>query len=245
MMPGITAVLRKELKELRAEMAGSWSDLLPFVMALATAGIIIPWVLGPVLLMPGGMAGATALIAASFVSTLAPDSFAGERERRTMEVLLASPLSDRAIVLGKIAAIVISGLVMGGLFLVLGYGTLAVVHPEPTRASFSWTVLPTALFLAVASTTLVAAIGVGVSLRASSMRQAQQTLGLGVFALLFFPIVVAQFVPESWVERLESTAMGWPEGVVVMGLFGLMIFLDLLAIRIVLARFRRSRLLFL
>src|SRR5512135_723452 len=38
------------------------------------------------------------------VVTLVADSFAGERERHTLETLLASRLPDRAIVLGKLLA---------------------------------------------------------------------------------------------------------------------------------------------
>ena len=242
MMSGIEAVLRKELKEFRAELAGSWSDLVPLAVALVMAGVFLPWVLGPVLLMPGGMQGATAFIAASFVSTFSADSFAGERERQTMEVLLASPLSDRAIVLGKIAALVVAGVLLGGLFLGLGYGALAAIHPVLTKSSFSWTVLPTALFFTVASTTLVAAIGVGVSLRASSLKKAQQTLGSAVMVVLFGPLVASQLVPSSWMEWLESTLTALPDAAAVIGLAALVMSLDILAVLLVLARFRRSRL---
>src|SRR5258705_13563545 len=41
------------------------------------------------------------------------DSFAGERERHTLETLLASRLSDRAILLGKFGAAVPYGLAVG------------------------------------------------------------------------------------------------------------------------------------
>jgi ABC-type Na+ efflux pump permease subunit len=44
------------------------------------------------------------------------DSIAGERERQTLETLLASRLPDRAILLGKVAAITL----LGWLLLALG-----------------------------------------------------------------------------------------------------------------------------
>ena len=64
------------------------------------------------------------------------DSLAGERERQTLETLLASRLSDRAIVLGKVAAITL----LGWLLLLLGTlpGLLQQIITLPTAmASYS------------------------------------------------------------------------------------------------------------
>jgi len=238
---GVKAVFRKELKEYRRELAGSWTDLAPLVVGLLSTGVVLPLVLAPVLLAPGGMPTATALIAGSFVATLAADSFAGERERQTMEVLLASPLSDPAIVLGKISALVVVGVGMGCAFFVLGYAVLAGTQGEPAWSAFTWWVVPAALFGASALATLVAAIGVGVSLRAASLKQAQQTLGSAVMALLFGPLVASWMVPDSWIEGIQSTVGGLPVGVGIAGLTVGLLTLDALAVGLALARFRRSR----
>jgi ABC-type Na+ efflux pump permease subunit len=50
------------------------------------------------------MAILTGALCASLAGVLAIDSFAGERERKTLEPLLASPAEESEIVLGKIAA---------------------------------------------------------------------------------------------------------------------------------------------
>jgi len=50
------------------------------------------------------MAVLTGALCASLAGVLAIDSFTGERERKTLEPLLVSPLSESEIVLGKIAA---------------------------------------------------------------------------------------------------------------------------------------------
>ena len=44
------------------------------------------------------------LIAMGTASTLIVDAVAGERERHTLETLLASPASDTGIIVGKMAA---------------------------------------------------------------------------------------------------------------------------------------------
>jgi len=243
MISGIGAVYRKEWKEFRSEFAGKWSDLAPFFMGIGMAGVFLPLVFGPALLMPGGMAAMTAVITGSFTSSLAGDSMAGERERKTIEVLLACPLSGPSIVLGKIAAMVSFGLLMGGLFLTLAYGTLMVLHPQEVRMSFSWITPPAALFFSLTAATLVAAMGAWASLRAPSVKQAQQTLGLSVMVLLIAPVFALQVLPQTWTERLEATLTSLPGPAVLMALAGLMVVLDLLAIWLVLTRFRRSDLL--
>src|SRR4051812_9879303 len=47
------------------------------------------------------------LIMIQLLMAIVTDSFAGERERHTLETLLASRLSDTAILIGKIAAAVL------------------------------------------------------------------------------------------------------------------------------------------
>ncbi len=54
-----------------------------------------------------------------------PDSFAGERERHTLETLLASRLPDHAILSGKLLVCVLYSFIMTIIFIVL---CLAVVN---------------------------------------------------------------------------------------------------------------------
>ena len=73
------------------------------------------------------------------------DSFAGERERHTLETLLASRLSDRAILFGKIAACIAYGWLMAMLCVLVGTITENVSHWEGqvlcSTDSASWLVL--------------------------------------------------------------------------------------------------------
>src|SRR6476660_5544398 len=96
-------VLWKEWKEILLERAAGGSGLRPLIM-VGLIGIFLPLRLGPLrYFAPQSVLG---LIVVSLAGILAvvPDAFAGERERHTLETLLASRLPDRSILLGKLAA---------------------------------------------------------------------------------------------------------------------------------------------
>jgi ABC-2 type transport system permease protein len=100
-----------------------WSVAVPLLFShLDAAPLVIPitWAALPLIL----------------AGVMITDSIAGERERQTLETLLASRLSDRAIVLGKVAAVTL----LGWLLLLLGTlpGLLQQVIASPTTlASYS------------------------------------------------------------------------------------------------------------
>ena len=53
-------------------------------------------------------------------AAIAADAFAGERERRTLDTLLSSPVEERTILVGKAAAAVVFGVTIGAVGLPLG-----------------------------------------------------------------------------------------------------------------------------
>ena len=73
------------------------------LVTVAVFGLVIPLSIGESYVgVP--MIGLTVAAAVLMVMSIVPDSFAGERDRGTLETLLASRLPDRAILLGKVAA---------------------------------------------------------------------------------------------------------------------------------------------
>jgi uncharacterized membrane protein SpoIIM required for sporulation len=106
-------------------------------------------------------------IPASFSLVLALESFVGERERTTLEVLLSTPLRESEIYAGKIVAVL-------AVSLVLSYGGL-VVYSLVTFPGLGY--FPLGVLLALASSTVcqVAAMVAGaviISLNARTMRAA-------------------------------------------------------------------------
>ncbi len=103
------------------------------------------------------------------------DSFAGERERKTLETLLATRLPDRSIYAGKVLAAVVYAWLMTTLVSTI---SIIVVNLGGKPYVPSFTGIISRLVAAALVSALVALIGVNISLRAKSVREAQQTLSL-------------------------------------------------------------------
>lgn len=204
-MRDIGTVLWKELKEL-SSTDGAWVTLTTILVFMMFVGVAIPWLLGLSWLQAPWSVLMWAWIPFFVVTTVTADSVAGERERRTLETLLATRLPDAAIVLGKVLAAVVG--VWSVTVLCLPLGTLTVNltapgGPHVPPLSHIGALMAVVLFAA----TLGAALGVLVSIRADSVRQAQQTLAISAIALFLGPIILIRLLPGSWTGDLVSAMM--------------------------------------
>lgn len=120
-------------------------------------------------------------------SGIAADSFAGERERRTLEALLYTPLSDEELLAGKVAAALVPALLAAVLgFLVYAVVVNAAGWPVMGRLFFPplfWLIL--VAWVAPAVALLALGLVVYVSARVSTAQEAFQAS-----ALVVLPIVV-------------------------------------------------------
>jgi ABC-2 type transport system permease protein len=162
------------------------------------------------------------------------DTFAGERERDTLEALLASRLPDRAIVLGKVAAVAAYGWLVTLLCWLAGWTSVrlafdtAFLSAVPNSSFvFAWPLVLTGL-----AAVFVAAVGVLISLRASSVRQAQQMLSVAVLATL---LVVGLLAAE-----LLNLGMGEEAGAVLGAIALVLALLDALLLTALLVHPQRS-----
>jgi len=177
-----------------------------------------------------------------FVSAMTADSFAGERERRTLETLLASRLQDGSILIGKFLAAVSYGLTLTGLIVITGTATVNITFREGGFTFYPLkTVLGGAVILVLLSC-LVSAAGILVSLRAPTVRQAHQTMSFAIVLVLFLPMILLRFLlPRVRLDVLRETLGGTaPES-----LFLAVVLLLSAAVAALLAtamkRFRRTR----
>ncbi len=119
-------------------------------------------------------------------SVLAADSFAGEKERKTIEALLYSPTTDRdlftAKLLGPWSAAVILGLLSFVLYSVMVDLSGWVAMKEILLPNLMWVLLAVWVSPAVAGLGLVAMVFV--SARAQGFQDAYQTGGLVVLPIL-------------------------------------------------------------
>jgi ABC-2 type transport system permease protein len=128
------------------------------------------------------------------------DAFAGERERHTLETLLASRLSNESLLAGKIAVSVLYGWAVA--LLVFGLCVVGANLPALGRTVAVPTLSSTVTVLVVLPLGLlfVCSAGALVSLRSASVRQASSRLVMlcvGVFFLLVpIPAAIRILMPE-------------------------------------------------
>lgn len=126
------------------------------------------------------------LIPVMMASIIAASSFAGEKERKTIEGLLYTPLTDQELVLGKIAVCFIPAVLISWLcFGIYGVVANALAYPFFGRLIFptaSWVAM--IFWLAPGLSFLSLALVVAVSQRAAGVWEAQQ-----ISALLLLPII--------------------------------------------------------
>ncbi|MGZ3448034.1 MAG: ABC transporter permease [Polyangiales bacterium] len=169
----VVTILRKELLELVGSRKTARGPIVQASMVVVIAGILVP-MSGPVVWTD---VRASALLFYIFPATLAAsvaaDSFAGERERRTLETLLTTPLSDAAILVGKVATAVTFALATAAAALLAG---LVTVNAHRAGGLY---VPPSAFLLgiggaALASALTTASLAVAISLHVTVARSAQQ-----------------------------------------------------------------------
>jgi ABC-2 type transport system permease protein len=211
-------------------------------MMVGLFGIILPWQLGDVWLGSSIMLFYWPFAATSFVINVVVDAFAGERERHTLETLLASPLSDRGIFVGKYLAAVAHGVALVLINLTIGIVTVNLLHGDGTLLWWPGLRLPQILALTTLAAAFVAGLGVFVSLRAATVRQAHQTFGIALVLLFVTPSILLGIVSESdeqrlmaWVREVSVNALVWRIAL-------MLLVVDVVMFLLARRRFRRGRL---
>ena len=190
MIEDIRTVLWKEFKSLLRYNSKRGKALLTLITPIAIFGVIFPiqfrqewlssyWSLAVALVTP-----------LMLIATTIAESFAGERERHTLETLLASRLPDRAILLGKMFASLLFGWGMTLLLLLISlivantlewHGSFLMYQPE-----IFWVDLVGSLLVSG----LVTNLGLLISLRSATVQSAAQSIMLA----LFMPLLLLQAV---------------------------------------------------
>ena len=166
-------------------------------------------------------------------SVIASDSFAGEKERKTIEALLATPLSDSELLLGKILVSFIPSMIVTIISFLI-YSTM--VNLISTTVFQGTYLLPNLVWLlmilGLAPTLAIAGIGltVMISVRVKGFREAQQ-----ISALLVIPILMLVF------GQISGIILFGP--MVVVSLIGLFIGIDIIIIQIGVRLFQRETIL--
>lgn len=204
MLEDIRTMMWKEWKEVILQQAGPSrrGTQLRILIVFFLFGVVIPWRAGP-----GYVENPMSLVIPTFVPIFAilgtvTDSFAGERERHTLETLLASRLSDSAILIGKLAAAVLYAWSALIIMLVLGLVGVNLANVPNGLLMFPLDRLVTALIFNVLLSLVVASAGVLVSLRAATVRQAMQVLSLAFMAIVYGGGFGFAMLPLEWRQSI-------------------------------------------
>lgn len=242
MIGDVLTVVWKEWRELLQVGGTVRGGRLSLVILVAVFGIFLPlqsgaeWVQSPVTVFYWGW------VPLMLVGSAVADSFAGERERHTLETLLASRLPDSAILLGKMAAAISYGWGLVLVMLALSLVTVNVAVRSGPWLLFPWRFAVGAPLMALLGAGLAATAGVLVSLRAPTVRQAAQTLNVGVLLLVFIPVLGMQALPDAWQAQTGAWALSVGADGLLWASALLLALLDLALLAAAFARFRRSRL---
>src|SRR5512140_922033 len=104
MLPDVSIMVWKEWKEILQFQVGKRSGMLGLLVIVAIFGVFFPIQWGRLWVESAAALSLWVVMPLMLAGMLVADSIAGERERHTLETLLASRLSDQAILLGKVGA---------------------------------------------------------------------------------------------------------------------------------------------
>lgn len=208
MIEDLRSVVWRDWREhvLRGRGVTTTLTLVTFVLLL---GVVLPWRLGRAWLTAPWVALIWAWLPIFLVSSVTADSFAGERERGTLEPLLATRLPDGAILYGKVVAAVAYVGTATLVALPLGILTVNLTGSYADPVLLGLTDALSLALLALLAALFGAAAGVLLSLRAPSVREAQQSLSVLILLLSIAPALSLPALPESW--------KGWLVGLLIQG----------------------------
>ena len=239
----ILTVVRKEWREYVLAGSGLKGGRMGLVIMLAVFGVLLPaqngldWVSSPAPLL------AWSWVPLMLVSGVVADSFAGERERHTLETLLASRLPDRAILLGKVAAVAAYGWGFALLTAVLSLVSVNAFHWQGHVVTFPVVTMVSIPVFSLLTAMLAATAGVLVSLRAPTARQAGQMLSIAVMLILFVPIFGIKALPAEVRATLFAVLMAGGVQMTLALLAVVLVVVDAALLAAGMMRFQRSRLL--
>ena len=241
-MSDVRTIAWKEWRELMRMSGSPRGAIIRHLFSVVMLSILWPWQFGLAFLHTHLAVVLSASTAAIYIAGASPDSFAGERERHTLETLLASRVPDRAILLGKVIALLEYGTIAALIVLVFGWITVNVVHSDGQLLWYSRKALLGSLLFTPLVAGLVASLGIHVSLRAKTVKQAQQTLSTAVLVLLFVPIILLSLVGVEnagpYIEKLRSLDWGTATALIAVAMLVAQLILFALAV----TRFKRSKL---
>ncbi len=205
----ILTMIWKELREFIRMRGTKQSGMIGgLLVPVGILGIFVPLRSGPAWVANNLSLTLMGWLPLFMVISMIADSFAGERERHTLETLLATRLSDQAILAGKVVSAVLYAWGLVVVSLVTGLVTVNIAHGHGKLLMFPLGNIVALLVFTLLLGTLAACAGVLVSLRAATVRQAAQTLSYAFLVVVFGIIFGSRLLPAAWLMALAKALAG-------------------------------------
>ncbi len=241
MIADILTVAVKELREIFTFGDVRGRSKFSLIVLIVIFGIAIPLQNGREWVSSPANAMVWAWMPFLWVSGVVADLFAGERERHTLEPLLATRLSDQSILFGKLLAAMAYGFTLTWVIMLTSLVTINISYRRDGLLFYPLQISLAALVFSILISGLSASIGVLVSLRAGSVRQAQQMMSAGML-VLFLPFMLIQFIPVGFLKYLEELAAHIAPMQIAIYLAFLLLVVEVILIAIAMRLFQRSKL---
>jgi ABC-2 type transport system permease protein len=196
----VLTVVHKELREVMAAAGLSALSTLMLACGLGIAsGLLVHW-LGFAWLDRPLLPLLWLLLPIPLVIVAVAESFAGERERHTLETLLATRLSTQAILQGKIIAATLFGWLASVVVLATGALTLHLFQADPIAQPVDLGAVAAIVGLGFLVALFTACIGALISQNAANVRQARAQHSIVVILILLgvslLMALFAQVLPD-------------------------------------------------
>lgn len=238
MITDIVTVLWKEWKEILAQYKNFDFKLIIRLIGLIFINWIFisqagdDWFSAPLVIIT------SFLIPLLTVADIVADTFAGEKERHTLATLLATRLSDLAILTGKVLSTSIYGWVHVILMLIFGL-IIGNIFTGGTPIDFySTPILLGSLLVGLLTSAAASFTGVILSLKAATVKIAQQNLGSAFMILSLSSIILVRSMPIN----LWSIPANFPFWFLILTAVLLLLLINGILFLIAKRHFRRERL---
>ncbi len=203
MIAQILVIMRKEWVDIKSTLfayhnllAGLW----PILIFCVAFGVYEPlrlgsdWLQSPIMVF--SLSVLIPFITTGFIS---PYSFVGERLRGTLEPLLSTPVSDQALLFGKIGMAAFYGWGAALVNVLLGWGVINLFLANGRFLFYPLGIVLPTILLSLLFSLLVATLGTTASFYAKTIREAQNGLGMILFIPLLLPALwIGPLMPEAW-----------------------------------------------
>ena len=245
MIVDVLTVMWKESQGLIRYQGSLIKTMLSLLIPVVLMGVYLPLQIGRALIEGPWSLIVSVFIPMMMVGMTIPESFAGERERHTLGTLLASRLSDRSILFGKIAMSMSYALLITLALHLVSLVVVNIAHWDGRVLMYTSIVTLTNVALSLLMAGLVANLGVLISLRAATVQGAQQTLmAATLYPLVFLqmiPLILLNVVPDGRALLKSFLAVANPTQIILFVMTFLVV-LDLALLIGAIVRFKRVRL---